>query len=44
VGSTSFTCIDYLVEGDEVTAMIENIDNTNNPEIHSINLNLIGVN
>ena len=43
VGSASFTCIDYLNTSDALTIMIENVINTNNPSIQSINLNLVKI-
>jgi len=43
VGSASFTCIDPFNVGDKLTVMIENVDNTNNPDIQSINLNILRV-
>jgi len=41
VGSASFTCIDMFDVGDNLTIMVENVDNTNNPDIQSINLNVV---
>lgn len=41
--SASFTCINSFNKGDIITVMIENVDNVNNPTIHSINLNIIKI-
>jgi len=43
VGSASFTCIDNVTTGDILTVMVENVDNTNDPEIHSINFNILKI-
>ena len=43
VGSSSFTCIKELNATDIVTLMIENVDNVGDPEIHSVNINLVKI-
>lgn len=40
VGSASFTCISYYNVSDILTLMVENVDNVNDIEIHSLNLNI----
>jgi len=41
VGSASFTCIDKFSKYDVLTIMMENVNNTNDPTIQSINLNVV---
>lgn len=40
VGSCSFTCINYFNVSDVLTLMVENVDNVNDIEIHSLNFNV----
>jgi len=44
VGSASFSCFSTFSTGDKITVMIENLDNLNNPDIKSINLNINKIN
>ena len=41
VGSASVTCLLNLSVDDRVTVMMENPGDTNNPDVHAININLV---
>ena len=43
VGSASITCICPVEKGNLITAMIENVDNTGNPTIHNVNINMVKI-